>query len=218
MDSKDVVRNGYDKASYQYRGEAEIDLNDPNLEVTLRYSEWLDRLESELPRLSRILELGCGCGLPVARRLAPQYDYTGVDLSPVQCERARQYVPQAAIQCADMTRLDYPNASFDAVLAFFSIIHVPLPEQPALFLRISDWLRPAGLFMVTIPLTAWTGTEEDWYGSGAAMYWSHASTPAYLQWLEDLRFKVDWSLFLPEGEDGFNLILARKIPSECSNC
>jgi cyclopropane fatty-acyl-phospholipid synthase-like methyltransferase len=210
MNFKEIVRKGYDAASYHYRSDADIDPDDPQLEATSRYHQWLDRLESELESGARILELGCGCGLPVARRFADQYEYTGVDLSLVQCKRAHRLVPQARIVCSDMTTLDFPPSNFDAILAFFSIIHVPLEEQQTLFQQITRWLQPDGLFMVTIPLNTWTGTEEDWYGSGAAMYWSHADTSTYLQWLADLQFKKIWSHFMPEGEDGFNLILAKK--------
>jgi cyclopropane fatty-acyl-phospholipid synthase-like methyltransferase len=39
---------------------------------------------------SAVLDLGGGCGVPVARRLAPRYAMTGVDLSPVQIERASE--------------------------------------------------------------------------------------------------------------------------------
>lgn len=213
MDRKEIVSKGYDAASHQYRSDAGIDPNDPHLDATSRYHEWLDRLEIELAPGARILELGCGCGLPTAQRLAELYTYTGVDISPVQCDRARQHAPQAEIICTDMTLLDFSSGSFDAVLAFFSIIHVPLEEQPVLFRRTTRWLRPEGLLMVTLPLTAWTGIEEDWYGSGAAMFWSHADTPTYLQWLAVLEFKDIEVTFLPEGKDGFNLILARKQPN-----
>ena len=87
---------------------------------------------------------------------------------------ARQNAPEREILCADITTLDFTPGHFDAVLAFFSIIHVPVEEHRALFEKIAAWLAPGGLLLVTLPLGAWTGTGEDWQGSGAVMYWSHA--------------------------------------------
>ncbi|RPJ47325.1 MAG: class I SAM-dependent methyltransferase [Chloroflexi bacterium] len=210
MDPKQIVRSGYDAASYHYRSDADLRPGDYPSEATLHYHDWLDRLEPLLSPDARLLELGCGCGLPVARRLTSKYRYTGVDLSPVQCRRAQENAPTAEILSADMTALDFPPANFDAILAFFSIIHIPVEEQPLLYKRITSWLRPGGLFMVTLPLTAWTGTEDNWHDSGATMYWSHADTPTYLQWLDVLGFDILWTSFLPEGENGFNLVLAEK--------
>jgi SAM-dependent methyltransferase len=200
---KEIVRQGYDAISYAYRGDAE----DPHCQA---YHAWLDEL---LPRLSpgdAILELGCGCGVPVARRLAATYAYTGVDLSTVQIERARQLAPQAALLCADMTSLSFAPGAFGAVLAFYSIIHVPVVEQPGLLDDIAGWLRPGGLFMATLGETAWTGTEENWLDAGASMYWSHTGKETYLAWLAQSGLRVLWTRFIPEGGGGHVLVLAQK--------
>ena len=62
--------------------------------------------------------------------------------------------------------------------------------------------------MATVGHTAWTGTEADWLG--AEMYWSHAGEATYRQWLTDLRFELLWTRFVPEGDGGHTLLLARK--------
>jgi SAM-dependent methyltransferase len=206
-DPKEIVRKGYDKISYAYRGDEE----DASL---AQYHGWLDEL---LPLLARtdgsrpvVLDLGCGCGIPVARRLAASCAVTGVDLSPVQIERAQKLVPGAQFLCADMTRLSFPPGSLDAVTAFYSIIHVPQEEQPGLFRAISGWLRPGGYLMATLGSEAWTGTEENWLDAGAEMYWSHASEPIYRGWLGEAGFTILWTRFIPEGSGGHVLALARK--------
>ena len=65
----------------------------------------MDLLEMRVREGVAVLDLGCGCGVPVARRLARRYAVTGVDLSPVQVERARTLVPNATFICADMAAL-----------------------------------------------------------------------------------------------------------------
>ena len=71
-----------------------------------------------------------------------------------------------------MTKLDFPDDSFDAVTAFYSIIHVPRQEQAELLCKIAAWLRPGGLLVVTMGAHS---TEvyfnENWLGM--PMYWSN---------------------------------------------
>ncbi len=207
-DPKKIVRDGYDTVSYAYRGDRED-------ESCQQYHAWLDELLPLLPKEGRlhILELGCGNGIPVARRLASACAVTGVDLSPVQIERARKLVPAATFLCQDMTMLPFEPASFDAILAFYSIIHVPLDEQPALLGKIFAWLKPGGLFMATLGSEEWTGTEDNWLDAGGAMYWSHTGAGTYQQWLAAAGFRVRWSRFIPEGQGGHTLFMCEKAAS-----
>lgn len=200
MDPKLIVRRGYDTVSFRYR-------TDNGEGLTSDYAAWLDELLPRLTYASQVLDLGCGCGVPVAQLLAERATVTGVDLSPVQVERARALVPNGRFLCADMTSLDFPADSFAAVVAFYAIIHVPLVEQPGLLRSIRRWLRPGGYFMATLGHTAWTGTDDDWLG--APMYWSHADADTYLRWLTDIGFDIEWTRFIAEGDGGHTLLLAR---------
>jgi SAM-dependent methyltransferase len=127
-----------------------------------------------------VLDLGCGCGVPLTRDLAGGgYAVTGVDLSAVQVERARRLVPAARFLHADATEVAFPASSFDAVVSLYALIHLPLDEQPPLLGRIGRWLRPGGWFLATTGYRAWTGTEDHWLGGDAPMWWSHADVATY---------------------------------------
>jgi SAM-dependent methyltransferase len=200
MDPKGIVRTGYDVVSEEYRADDAPDE---------RYGEWLEELAPSLPAGARILDLGCGCGVPTARWLLERgFEVTGVDLSEVQIDRARRLVPEADLRHADMTQLDLESGGFDAVVAFYSIIHVPVDEQPELFESIHRWLRSGGMLMAIVGATAGTGTEEDWLG--APMYWSHDGTETYLAWLRETGFDVRWHRFGPEDDGGHTLVLAHR--------
>jgi len=205
MNSKDIVRQGYDKVSYAYRKD------EGNAAYPLDYAAWLSELTPLLPPESKILELGCGCGLPVAQILSADFTVTGVDISPVQIERARSIIPRAEFICADMTEVEFPAESFAAIVSFYAVIHVPLNEQPALFVKLLEWLQPEGYLLVTVGNRAWTGTQADWLDvSGATMFWSHADAETYQTWLTEFGFKLRWSKFIPEGDGEHQLILAQK--------
>src|SRR5256712_12700469 len=92
-DPKTIVRRGYDLVSRAYRAD---DADDG------MYADWLDVLEKRIEPGSSVLDLGCGCGVPVARRLARGFAVAGVGLSPVQIARARELVPTANFGCAEM--------------------------------------------------------------------------------------------------------------------
>jgi hypothetical protein len=65
--------------------------------------------------------------------------------------------------------------------------------------------------MMTVGCTEWTGTEDNWLGvPDATMYWSHTDATTYESWLVENDFTICWTRFIPEGDDGHTLILARK--------
>jgi ubiquinone/menaquinone biosynthesis C-methylase UbiE len=201
MDPKEIVRQGYDKISYNYR-------SDDGRFMSSDYAGWLKELTPLVSQGSLLLELGCGCGVPVAQILALEYDYLGVDISPVQVERAERLVKNGNFLAADISQLTFPDEQFAAIISFYTIIHLPLAEQPVLLANIYRWLQSGGYFMATVGHTAWTGTEADWLG--AEMYWSTADEVTYQLWLIELGFELLWSRFIPEGEGGHTLLLARK--------
>jgi SAM-dependent methyltransferase len=213
-DPKDIVRDGYDRISYEYRDDAGRGSSaDAGLPAGRPdYEAWLAELMPLLNDGDTVLDLGCGCGVPATAILAGRYAVTGVDLSPVQIERARRLVPAAQFDCADMSTVDFPAQAFDAVVSFFAIIHVPVEEQPAIFRKLYGWLRPGGYLLATVGSGAWTGTEDDWYG--APMYWSHADHATYVAWMQETGFAIRWTRFIPEGVGGHTLILAKRLPAE----
>ncbi|MYX60271.1 methyltransferase domain-containing protein [Streptomyces sp. SID8382] len=201
-DPKDVVRRGYDALSRHY---------EQSYATETKYQPWLGALQQRIPAAATVLDLGCGSGVPVARNLASAgHRVTGVDISEVQISRARQLVPEAEFRRVDATAVEFPAASFDAVVSLYALIHIPLAEQPPLLARIATWLRPGGWFLGTTGHSAWTGTDEDWLGGGVAMWWSHADAATYRDWLIGAGLTVEGEEFVPEGDGGHALFWARR--------
>jgi SAM-dependent methyltransferase len=202
MEPKDIVRLGYDALSYRYRGDTE---------EPAHYATWLAQLREWVPDGGTVLDLGCGCGVPLTRDLAAGgYVVTGVDLSAVQIERARRLVPAARFLDADATRVGFPPSSFDVVVSLYALIHMPLDEQPSLLDRIGRWLRPGGWFLATTGHRAWTGTEDGWLGGEAPMWWSHADAATYCAWIEQADLAVVDQEVVAEGDGGHALFWARR--------
>jgi SAM-dependent methyltransferase len=202
LDPKEIVRRGYDAASVRY---------DQEYGGTTKYQAWLGQLRETILPGGAVLDLGCGSGLPVARNLAEAgFDVTGVDISDVQISRATELVPQAHFIRADITTAEFDPGSFDAVVSFYALIHIPVDEQRRLLAKVAAWLRPGGLFVATTGHQASAGVEENWLGAGAAMWWSHADADTYRTWISESGLTIEREEFVPEGDAGHVFFWARR--------
>jgi len=200
-----LVMRGYDVISRAYRSDDGAP-HPSTGEDTGRHRHWAAELARLLPARARVVDLGCGAGVPGTLALTERgLDVLGVDFSEVQLARAVRLVPAARFVRADMAEFHLRPASVDAVTAFYSLIHLPLADQQALLPRIRAWLRPGGQLLAVVGAAWWTGTEPY---LGADMFWDHADTQAYLRWFRESRLKPVWHRFVPEADTGHGLILA----------
>ncbi len=177
MDPKQIVSDGYDYIAKEYEEWA----NDTRIEERIKYTAVL--LE-KLSKGAEVLELGCGSGIPTTQQLAEKFSVTGVDISAQQIAFAQQRILKAKFLHGDMTKLDFPENSFDAITAFYSIIHVPRQEQAGLLCKIESWLRPGGLLVISMGANSDEAqVNENWLG-GLPMYWSNFDSETNRQLVE----------------------------------
>jgi SAM-dependent methyltransferase len=193
MDPKRIVAEGYDEMAQRY-----LDWSDLRPSPTrLRYLALALEL---IPAGSDVLELGCGAGIPMTAALAGNRAVTGVDISATQLDMARHNVPGATFIQADMTSLAFEPATFDAVVAFYSLTHVPRDEQVGLIERIRGWLRPGGLFLASMGADDEPGdVEADWLG--VDMYFSHFGAKANRRLVERAGLVIEQAELAVEPED-----------------
>ncbi|KAM5530052.1 hypothetical protein V8D89_016284 [Ganoderma adspersum] len=169
---KSIVEAGYDAIAPKY-----LAWSAPR-PTTTRAGYVAQLLELLAPGAS-VLELGCGAGVPTTQTIAAhekRLRVTGVDISAAQVALAREHVraPDAegeegkdrvAFVHADMTKLEYAEGSFDAVLAFYSIFHLPQEEQPPMVGRMIGWLKPGGYLLLNMRTEEGEFLSEDWMGA-----------------------------------------------------
>lgn len=124
----------------------------PHKDGQVTAGEWL--VES-LPAGARVLDLGCGTGLPTTRQFADAgLRVTGVDLSAGMLAQARANVPDADFVQADFADLTDGGplavGSFEGIAAFFSLLMLPKKEIPGTLRAIRDLLTPGGLLVVSM--------------------------------------------------------------------
>ena len=133
-----------------------------------RYTE---KVLSHAPTSPRILELGCGSGVPITRLLLDRgADVVANDISSAQIRMAKARCPQAQLIAGDMTELTFEPASFDGCVSFFAIFHLPRAEQKGMLEKICTWLKPGGMLAFNLA----TVDEEEIHGEflGHGMFWS----------------------------------------------
>ncbi|HEY7659804.1 MAG TPA: class I SAM-dependent methyltransferase [Actinomycetota bacterium] len=161
-----LVERGYDEIAQRYERVIRA-----NRGPETYFREFLDRVGSRVPEGGRVLDLGCGSGA-IAGELATKARVVGVDRSFGQLELARRAAPGAALVRADIAEIDFAPASFDVIVAFWSLIHVERSRHAQVFRRMHGWLRPGGVFAGTLG----SGDNPDERNPdffGAPMYWSH---------------------------------------------
>ena len=193
LDPKAVVAAGYDRIAERYLAWSGLRPSASRLRV-------LALAEQLIPRGADVLELGCGAGIPMTQTLARGRRLTGVDISATQIALARANVPEATFEQSDMTALDLPAASFDAVAAFYSLTHVPRDEVRPLLRRIREWLRPGGVLIASFGVEDDPGgVEANWLG--VDMYFSQYSARVSRRLVEEAGLDVESAEILVEPED-----------------
>lgn len=193
MDPKQVVREGYEHAAPEYERWSRIVDAAPRARYLALVSDVVD------PGAT-ILELGCGTGLATCE-LSARFHVVAVDFAAACLRLARATAPRASYVRADMTLFHLRPRSVDAVVAFYSLIHVPRDEQGAVLRRAAEWLRPNGLVLATMgahDLPA--GTDDDW--RGVPMYWSSYDRDTNVELVRDAGFDIVRADEVPQREDG----------------
>lgn len=162
-DPKQIVSSAYDHVATWYLNWVQTERSPRE-----RYTQYL--LTSAPPN-PHILELGCGPGIPITRFLLDHgAQVTANDISARQLELAQERCPSATFVTGDMSLLNFPPASFDGIICFYTIFHLPRAEQRDMLAKIHSWLKPGGMFVCNFA----TVDEEEIHGEmlGHGMFWS----------------------------------------------
>ena len=181
-DSKDIVREGYDKIAEQFD------------EYRAPFSDKaeLDEFMSSVKPGGHVLDVGCGTGVVTRYLVDNGYQVTGIDISHKMLELARQRVPEATFEVGDMTALDFVDYSFDGILSTYAVFHVPRTEHLALFQGFHRILKKgcALLFSVGARPEPFDGVWEWDELQSVPMYWSCSGTEKTVELVKSADFEI----------------------------
>jgi SAM-dependent methyltransferase len=146
--------------------------------------ELLDRFATMISTGGRVLDLGCGPG-QVARYLKSRgVNAMGIDLSQQMVEHARRLNPGIDFVQGDMRKLDMPNESLAGIAAFYSIIHIPHEETPAVMTELWRVLAPDGLLLLSVHSGQEVRHLDEFFGKPVDLnfrFFEQAEMETYLQ-------------------------------------
>jgi SAM-dependent methyltransferase len=103
-----------------------------------------------LPAHSRILDIGCGNGVPITVALVNAgHRVFGLDSSTRMLDRFRANLPGTPVVRADARSCPFQDGSFDAAVSWGMLFHLPRVDQAAAFASVSRVLKPGAPFLFT---------------------------------------------------------------------
>lgn len=167
----------------------------PFLEATNRLSDLVGG-KLELRPGQRVLDIGCGVGVP-AIRLAQRTDaeIVGITVSAWQVQEATRRANAAGLRgqvtfaFGDAATLDFPDESFDGVLAFDSLPHAA--DRGVWLREMARVLRPGGRLVVTDFTAEVALTDQDTEVMRFGQMAPPLATPAFVDLVRANGFTVD---------------------------
>jgi SAM-dependent methyltransferase len=116
-------------------------------------TEVINEVASRFPggKTCKILDAGCGTGgmLQTFREARPDWQITGLDVSPIAVEYCQQRGFTDVIR-GSVDEMPFPNASFDVLVSLDVLYHRQVFQNRALC-EIARVLKPGGLLILNLP-------------------------------------------------------------------
>lgn len=188
---------------------------------------WLDRFCEKLSNNAKVLDLGCGSGVPIARYLSKKgCAITGVDSSEVMLEMAQQNFsvekyPNHLWILGDMRTIQLNDKSdantdhntdetFDGILAWDSFFHLTAEDQRQMFAQFQQFSKIGTMLMFTSGSSEGEAIGEMF---GEALYHASLSPDEYRELLAQPDFLVLEMVANDADCTGHTVWLAQKILS-----
>ena len=121
-----------------------------------------EKFLSLLPKGAHILDLGCGSGRDSLCFLQQGFQVTAVDGSEELAKFAGELIGQGVV-VADFKDLVLPKASFDAIWASASLLHVHSEALPGILAKVIDLAKPGAIFYMSFKYGAYEGERTGRY-------------------------------------------------------
>ena len=141
-DKVPVVRSGKHDWDKEYTTGAHWDTEEPSSNMP-RFVELINGRKD-------VLDAGCGSGRDAIFLAKQGFSVTGVDISPVGINLARQRskdTPKVKFEVSPIENLPFPDFSFDAAYSGYTLSGPTLPQQANELARV---LRPNGILFVAM--------------------------------------------------------------------
>lgn len=189
---------GYDSLAAAYTRERE------------RFDNWREvkAFSTQLPENARVLNVGSGTGVPVARFLVQGgIEVVGLDISKAMVSTAQKNVPTATFHEMNMMAIDLPPESFDGLISCYAIFHAPRERHADIFRSFYSVIKLGGIMLVSVASSEW---EEFADYLGVDIFWSHFEPSETRNLITEAGFDVEFGRDVESGGKKHHWVLARK--------
>jgi SAM-dependent methyltransferase len=209
--SLDDIRVSYDEVAVSYAEQLRNGLDDePYLRAALALFAELVRDSGGGP----VADLGCGPGHITAHLQQLGVSAFGIDLSPAMIDIAQHSYPGLRFETGSMTDLRLADASVAGLLSFWSLVHTPDDEFPAIFAHFRRVLRPGGPLLVGFHAGEGSRLKTEGYGGHPMKVYVHRRQPGQVAaWLDAAGLTVEAQLLLGSADTRSGVLLFARRPS-----
>jgi ubiquinone/menaquinone biosynthesis C-methylase UbiE len=153
----------------------------------------LDRFSGMIKVDSIICDAGCGPAGHIGKYLTENgHKVVGIDISQRCIELATEAHPEIEFKVMDISKTDFNDETFDAIISFYSIIYTPKEHVGKIVAEFNRILKKGGKLLVVVK----KGTEEgmiddEWY-EGNKVYFTHFVEEEIEEYLTNNNFKPDF--------------------------
>ncbi len=183
-----------------------------------RERDYVDLVLTGLPPASRILDLGCGSGRPLAEHvLARGHRVVGYDQSAALLAIARRRFPQATWRQGGLETLELEGV-YDGAICWDALFHVERTHHHAIIATVARHLARDGRLMLTVGGSAHPAFVDTMFGE--EFFYDSLPPEQVVELLEALGFEPLLTEFMNEptpGRDkGRYAIVARRVDSDAA--
>lgn len=164
MDYKKIlsgIKDSYNKAGQSYFDMFHDDISQHKEDQVL-----LDNFLKELPLKPVICDMECGPAAQYGGFIAYKCsEMHALDISDKNLELAAKKFPNLKYHCMDMCNTQFKNNTFDAVISFYAIFHIPKEQTKLVFKEFKRILKPGGKLLVV--------THKGGYENTITNLWGH---------------------------------------------
>ncbi|MEP5764647.1 MAG: class I SAM-dependent methyltransferase [Halieaceae bacterium] len=180
---KTALQRSYDTVAEEYSRRLYQELDNKPADRQL-----LDKLAAALKESGPCVDLGCGPG-HVTRYLHEHgVDISGIDLSDKMVKQARKLNPGIRFARGDMRALKVADDHWSAIVALYSLIHIPPAELLDTLLEFQRVLEPGGALLIAFHVGQGTVHLEDWWEHKVELDFYHHRTLDVLMLMQQAGF------------------------------
>jgi SAM-dependent methyltransferase len=162
-------------------------------------------LAQTLPPGARVLDIGCGNGLPITKALVEaDVQVVGIDSAAKMLARFRLNLPTTHAVRAVAQTPPFADATFDGAVAWGVMFHLPQAEAIKVIASVAHVLKPGGSFLFTAGDVVDDSGDRIGIMNGVEFHYYSFTTDGYRRVLVDHGLRlVDFHK--DKGENGYHL-------------